>query len=369
MPGAFAENINKSQTKKRVLVAPLDWGLGHATRCIPVIRGLIEEGFDVLLGTDGTCAKLLAAEFPDLKILSLKGYGVRYSRQRRFFFIKMLLQTGKIARAIKKEHRRLKKIIKENRVDIVISDNRFGLYHKNVHCIFITHQLFIKTGNAFTEKKAQKINYRFIRRFNECWVPDLPGNENLAGALSHPGEMPGIPVRYIGPLSRFIRSGKEKNINILAMISGPEPQRTIFEKVLTDQLQNMPGNNVLLRGLPEKNDPARNIYPKNLQVFDHLPASRLGDLVQSAEIIVAASGYSTVMDLAALQQHAILIPTPGQAEQEWLAKYLSEKKYCISCERERFELNEQVNKFRSAKFTGYPGTGDLLLKDALRSLK
>ena len=368
MPAASAENINKTQTKKRVLVAPLDWGLGHATRCIPVIRGLLEEGFDVLLGAEGACSKLLAAEFPHLKILPLKGYGVHYSRKRHFFFIKMLMQSGKIMRAVKKEHRWLKKVVAENDIDLVISDNRFGLYNKNVHCIFMTHQLFIKTGSAFTEKKAQKINYRFIRRFNECWVPDLPGNDNLAGALSHPEKMPEIPVRYLGSLSRFTKRKKEKSFDILAMISGPEPQRTLFETVLTAQLENLPGNNVLLRGLPGNGSP-HDLTAKNFRVFDHLPGNELADLMQSAEVIIAASGYSTVMDLAALQRPAILIPTPGQAEQEYLAKYLSGKKYCISCDRETLDLREELGKFRSAKFTGFPKADDVLLKDALRSLQ
>jgi predicted glycosyltransferase len=361
-------NINKTQTKKRVLVAPLDWGLGHATRCIPLISELLAGGFEVLIAADQKGGLLLATEFPTLKILPLQGYEVRYSRSRHFFFIKMVFQSGKVKSAIKNEHAWLKKIVSVEGIDIVISDNRFGLFHKGVHCIFMTHQLFIKTGNSLTEKMAQKINYRYVNRFNECWVPDAPGEENLAGELSHPEKKTAVPLRYIGALSRFTRKEKEKNIDILALVSGPEPQRSVFEEVLSAQLTLAGGNNILVRGLPGNHSLAAPQH-HNLRVFDHLPANELNDLMLSAKIIIAASGYSTVMDLAALQQNAILIPTPGQKEQEYLAHYLSEKNYCITCAREELDLQILIKQFRETTFRAFPPVNNILLKEAISSLQ
>ena len=360
-------NINKNQTQKRVLVAPLDWGLGHATRCVPLISRLLAQGFDVLIAAEEKGAALLAQEFPNLKILPIHGYHVRYSKGRRFFFMKMFFQSAKVSAAIKKETRWLKKAAAEHGIDIVISDDRFGLYHKELHCIFMTHQLFIKTGNSITEKMAQRFNYRYIGRFNECWVPDHPGADNLAGELSHPEKMPAVPVKYIGPLSRFKKNEAEKNIDLLAIVSGPEPQRSLFEDLLRKQL-NIPGkNNILVRGLPGKNNSHRALGDNPIPV-DHLPATELNQLALSAKLVIARSGYSTVMDLAALQQKAILIPTPGQTEQEYLAAYLSKKKYCIAVSQEDFGLKSILSAAKDTGLLSFPEENGALLNDAINSL-
>ena len=358
MNPSFA-NINKTE-RRRVLVAPLDWGLGHATRCVPLIKTLMARGFEVMLAAEDRCASLLVQEFPALKILPIHGYHIRYSRGKRFFFVKMFFQSARVAAAIKKENAWLKKAAAEHRIDIVISDNRFGLYHKGLHCIFMTHQLFIKTGNSITERIAQKINYHYINRFDQCWVPDHPGTDNLAGELSHPKKMPAIPVKYIGPLSRFTRQVTEKKIDVLAIVSGPEPQRSVFEEMLKKQPGFTGKKNVLVRGLPGKNSsplPPQN----NMEFIDHLPAAELNHLALSAKLIVARSGYSTVMDLAAHQQKAVLIPTPGQTEQEYLADYLSKKKYCIAATQEAFDLKNICFDEEQPELIPFPeATGDLL---------
>ena len=360
-------NINKTQTQKRVLVAPLDWGLGHATRCVPLINALLAQGFEVLIAAEGSGAALLAQEFPGLKILPIHGYNVRYSQGRQFFFLKMVFQSAKVSAAIKKENAWLIKAAEEHLIDIVISDNRFGLYHKSLHCVFMTHQLFIKTGNSITEKIAQKINYHYISRFNECWVPDHPGADNLAGELSHPGKMPPVPVKYIGALSRFIKNDAEKNTDVLAIVSGPEPQRSLFEEILRKQL-NIPGKkNVLVRGLPGKII-TRKGSCENPVLIDHLPASELNKLALSAKIVIARSGYSSVMDLAALQQKAILIPTPGQAEQEYLAGYLSQKKYCIAVAQEVLDLRNILPAAGETELQPFTTGSGALLKAAISSL-
>ncbi len=350
-----------------MLVAPLDWGLGHATRCVPLITALLAQGFEVLIAAEEAGAALLAQEFPDLKILPIHGYNVRYSKGGQFFFLKMVFQSAKVSAAIKKENAWLKKAAAEHRIDIVISDNRFGLYHKGLHCVFMTHQLFIKTGNSITEQIAQKINYHYIGRFNECWVPDHPGTDNLAGELSHPGKMPPVPVKYIGALSRFNKNDAEKTIDILAIVSGPEPQRSLFEELLRKQL-NIPGKkNVLVRGLPGKMFTRKWSF-ENPVLIDHLPAAELNQLALSAKLVIARSGYSTVMDLAALQQKAILIPTSGQPEQEYLAGYLSQKKYCITVAQEALDLRNILFASGETKLLRFPTETGALLNEAISSL-
>jgi UDP:flavonoid glycosyltransferase YjiC (YdhE family) len=344
------DKINKKDRKKRILLAPLDWGLGHATRCIPIIKLLFDQGAEVLVAAEGPVALLLQKEFPSLVILPLRGYRVSYSTNKSFFFLKMLSQSPAIVKAIKHEKSWLNHIIIEHEIDAVISDNRFGFYKNKTSCVFITHQLSIPAGNKLLDRLSQKINYRYINKFSECWVPDLEGKDNLAGELSHPKKLPGIPVRYLGILSRCEKKDMQKEIDLLIVISGPEPQRTIFENILLKQSADMEGRIVFLRGLPAAAHDELLPGNKNTSIHNHLPASALNELIQRSKLVVARCGYSTIMDLAALKQKAILIPTPGQTEQEWLAKHVMEKKIFYTTSQENFSLKEQIKKADGFEF-------------------
>ena len=244
---------------KKLLVAPLDWGLGHATRCVPVIRDLLNNNCEVWLACEGAQEKLLREEFPFLSFLPLKGYRIKYGKSG--LTSKILFQVPSILRSIKEENKWLKEQVSKYGFDAVISDNRYGLYHEKIFSIFITHQLCIKSSlGRWSEKLLQHWNYNFINRFRECWVPDEEGENNLAGELSHPVQLPVIPTKYIGPLSRFVRQpadsiGEKKNIDeikdhLLIILSGPEPQRTILENRVIDQIVNYPATATIVRGLP-----------------------------------------------------------------------------------------------------------------------
>jgi len=201
--------FNKKKDCKRVLVAPLDWGLGHATRCIPIIYELLEQGCSVIIAASGPTEILLKKEFPELIFLPLKGYAVRYSKKKSWLPLTIFFQIPSIITSICYEHCWLKKIVKEKDIDLVISDNRFGLYHATIPSVYITHQLLIKTGDRFTENIAQQIHFHFIKKFTQCWVPDAEENNNLAGELSHPKKHPDN-IKYIGPLSRFEKKKRLK---------------------------------------------------------------------------------------------------------------------------------------------------------------
>jgi uncharacterized protein (TIGR00661 family) len=342
------EKNNKKTGKLRILVAPLDWGLGHATRCIPLIKLLVKRNAEVMVACEGHIASLLVKEFPEIVILPLKGYQITYSSGQKNFLLKLLTQIPRIIKTIKYEHKWLDKIIYSHQIDGVITDNRFGLYSKKVPCVFITHQLCIQTGNSWLNGIAQKINYRYINRFTACWVPDLEGEKNIAGKLSHPKYLPKIPVQYLGILSRCEKGDFKKDIDLLIMISGPEPQRSIFEKMLLAQLENIKQSIVFLRGLPEENS----ILTSNnnqVKIINHLPAKEINELIQKAELVLARCGYSTIMDLIALKQKAILIPTPGQTEQEYLAKYLQEKQLFYTVDQENFSLQKEVEQFKKSR--------------------
>ena len=340
-------NFNNQGLKPRIIIAPLDWGLGHATRCIPIIKELIYLKCEVIVvASKGTFA-LLKKEFPTLVFLRFNGYEIEYSRDRKNFLSKILLQFPKVVFSVWRENKWLRKIIVKHKIDAVISDNRFGMYSKKIPSIYITHQLRIKTGNHSTEIIAQKIHYYFIKKYSQCWIPDNK-ETGLAGELSHPQIIPSNVI-FIGPLSRFKPLPNiEKIYDLLITISGPEPGRTIFENKILHKLQSFPGKALLIRGLPS------DIYklPSSdlLEIENHLSAEELNKAFEQSKMVIGRSGYTTIMDLAALRKKAILIPTPGQTEQEYLAKYLFEKKYFFTADEENFSMEDALKKVSEFNF-------------------
>ncbi|MBD0297609.1 MAG: glycosyl transferase family 28 [Flavisolibacter sp.] len=322
----------------RILVAPLDWGLGHATRCIPVINALLAAGCEVVLAGEGKTEHLLRTEFPQLLFLPLNGYQVHYGKTRFSLILNLLQQVPRIIHTIKYEHYWLKEVVIKYGLNAVITDNRYGLYNRSIYSVFITHQLTIKTPfGKWVEAALQLLNYRYINRFNACWIPDEEKDGALAGALSHPKQKPAIPIHYIGVLSRFVRRWPPATpAHLLLLLSGPEPQRTLWEKQLMAELTQYQKPVLLVRGLPGSADSMA--APPYVTALNHLPADSLQEAIEKASFVIARCGYSTVMDLMTLQKKSILIPTPGQSEQEYLAGYLMEKQIAFCVPQHKFRL-------------------------------
>ncbi|MBO9618755.1 MAG: glycosyl transferase family 28 [Niabella sp.] len=353
--------------KKNILLAPLDWGLGHTTRCIPIIYELISSGFNVIVAGNNVQIQLLRQEFPLLTFIPLEGYNVQYSKKKSRFLVTIARQLPGIARAIKKEHQWLKKAVHSYQIDGIISDNRFGLYHKTVPSVFITHQLNIQTPfGRLTGGLTRRINYSRINKFTHCWIPDFKEYPGLAGVLSHPPKMPAIPCNYIGPLSRMqaVTAGEEKK-KILILLSGPEPQRTLFEQLIFSQLRPTEPSFVVVRGLPNSNGPALPELP-NVVVYDHLPAAELNRLAAAAAVVVCRSGYSTIMDLCVMAAKAIMVPTPGQTEQEYLAGLLAQSGSIIAAAQDDFDLYSLLERAQRSNCRLNVPQQEQLLKSAVR---
>ena len=316
--------------KYKVLIAPLDWGLGHATRCIPIIRLLQQAGCEVIVASSGDQLTLLKHESPQLKTVFLSGYNMRYSKHKRWLAFKILAQIPKILLSIRRENNWLKKTVKELDIDFVISDNRFGLYTKQVPCIFITHQLSIEAPYNWIKYFLQQINYKYIKRFTECWVPDFESSFNIAGNLSHPNKLPAVPVKYIGALSRFeLQETNEQKFDYLVILSGPEPQRTLLEKKILSIAPHLNNSVLIIRGKPASTQKIK--APVNCTILNHLPTMQLQQAIAESRFVISRSGYTTVMEVLTMQKKSILIPTPGQTEQEYLAKRLFNQNWCYSC--------------------------------------
>lgn len=334
--------------KKKVLIAPLDWGLGHATRCIPIINQFLKKDCEVVIGSSGAASSLLKKEFPSLRFVSLPAYAIHYSSRRSFAF-SMLRQLPRILRTINKERKLISELVEREHFDLIISDNRYGCYSQKVKSIFITHQttLLLPSSLSFLRNWVNGIHTKWIMRFQECWVPDFPDNR-ITEALSTNSK---LSLQYIGMLSRFKKSEKQvaRQFDLAVLLSGPEPQRSIFESKVKEELTAFEGKVLIVRGIPGTDGHVSTT--KNITEVDHLPASELLHLMEASDIVLARSGYSTIMDLYYLGKKAILIPTPGQTEQEYLAFQLMRLKIAYSCSQDEFDLQEAI---RSGKeYTGF----------------
>ena len=324
----------------KILVAPLNWGLGHASRCVPLIRSFIAEGHEVILGGDGDSLKLLRRHFPKLRYVYLAPLRLRYSAGNRQVWAMVRALPHLVSWSIK-DHAMLEAVLKEEHIDRVVSDNRFGLYSDRTECVYMTHQLhiFLPKGWRWLEPLAERLHARIYKRFKEVWVPDYEDfSRSLAGELSHlngqRGKVQGT-IKYIGPLSRFsgmeVRDANERR-TVVAVLSGLEPQRTILENEIVARYKSTDEPVVIIQGLPGR--PNTRFKRGNITMIPYLSDTELVPLLKNAKRIIARSGYSTIMDLHALgllkntaSQSAFpdcqieLIPTPGQPEQEYLAQY------------------------------------------------
>ncbi|MFO7997892.1 MAG: glycosyltransferase [Bacteroidales bacterium] len=390
-----------------VLVCPLNWGLGHATRCVPVIRAFSRAGAQVGVAGDGPALAFLKASFPKgVSFYRLPGKTITYSRNRGgcSMVLKLLWQFPGLLYSVFAEHRRLRALIRETGAGIVVSDNRYGLYSTMAIAIFMGHQLFLRApkGLGWMEGLINEVNHRYINRFHYCWVPDFPGPENLSGELSHSsGEKPegaaadapsaparflavkkGPPeyTRFVGTLSRFSGMNPERLENplpagfpvsfYLVLLSGPEPQRGLLERELDSQFSKAGHAVVFVRGvvMGGSSDSARESTKPKAIWFDHLPDPPLAWLIRNSRLVVCRSGYSTIMDLSVFGKRALLVPTPGQTEQEYLGRLMEERGWVACTPQDTLCLEWQLDAAGAMK--GIPRLEDKgsLLAEAVEEI-
>jgi uncharacterized protein (TIGR00661 family) len=306
------------QISKNILVAPLNWGLGHATRCIPIIKAILDNGDRPIIASDGAALALLKLEFPSLVHLELPGYDVEYSTKPEKLKLKLLKDTPKIWNAIRMEHRMLSHLIHEYDLDGIISDNRLGLYSGLVPCVIISHQLQVLSGS--TTWLSTQLHLHYIKKFDSCWIPDFEDLPNLSGKLSF-NEDTSLDKVYLGPISRFEYVENNKfTYDLLVLLSGPEPQRGILEKKLLRDLQDYDGKVLFVAGLVQ---PTQKVEKKgNITYYNYLSSTGVQKAIERSALVLCRSGYTSIMDLGKMRKKAFFIPTPGQFEQEYLASNL-----------------------------------------------
>ena len=321
----------------KILIAPLNWGLGHASRCVPLVQDYLSKGNEVVLAGDGDSLLLLRQHFPTLRVIDLPALELRYDenpKQLLFYWraIPALLRFTLADRYY------LHQLLAREHFDRIISDNRFGLFSKDAHCIYITHQLYpiLPHRLSFFQPIVRAIHARIYKRYDEVWVPDYEScAKNLSGRLSHGGGYDSL-VKYIGPLSRFSSichkeiaedvSGST-NYSEVAILSGLEPQRTIFEREILARFADTSESVLLIKG--KVREPRVVFKKNNITIIPSISDEELALVLGRAQKIIVRSGYSTIMDLNALGvlHKAEFHPTPGQSEQEYLSQHMLDKQH------------------------------------------
>ncbi len=339
-----------SITKNKIIVAPLNWGLGHATRCVPIINALLENNFEPIIASDGSSLEFLKKEFPNLEFLELPSYNISYNKNLKF---KLLLQIPRILATVKKEQQIINNFINVNKSVVgVISDNRFGVRSNKVSSVYITHQVNVLSG--FTTFLTSKVHQQIISKFDECWVPD-DKNSELSGRLS---KTKISNHKFIGALSRFSKTTiKNYKIDILIVLSGVEPNRTLLEQKLISEFKNDARNIVFVLGKVEKDQ--KKWTSNNCVFYNFLLSKDLEQKINEAELIICRSGYSSILDLYTLEKKVFFIPTKNQPEQEYLAKHLEQNEIAP------FATLENFNKKMLNNLSNY--TGFKSKKSALNS--
>lgn len=321
----------------KILYAVLNWGLGHASRSIPVIRQLLVNNNTITIASSGDSLKLLKVEFPYFTFFEIPDYKVEYRFKNVFF--NAAFQFFKIRNTIKKERQTIENIVKISDIHLIISDSAYGAYHRNIKSVLISHQIRLPLPGKMEYIRKWVDNYytKFLKPFDEIWIPDFEDQPNLSGNLAHDFSSK-LNIKYIGPQSRFqIRKTieqKQVRFKIIAILSGPEPARTEFEKQILKIFKDIEGKKAIVRG---KFDSELIHESDAIEVFNHLNSSELELLIDKSGLIICRSGYSSLMDLTILNKRAIIVPTPGQTEQEYLAGYHSDSSLFYSCSQKNLK--------------------------------
>lgn len=335
--------MNLNSENKTILIAPLNWGLGHATRCIPIIKALQENNFTPIIASDGIALELLKKEFPYLKTLELPSYQIEYAKNGKNFKWKLMKSLPKMIEAIREEKRIVKKWIQKYEINGIISDNRLGVFSHKIPSVFITHQLNVMTGNTtwFTSKLHQYI----IKKYNACWVPDVNAKLNLTGKLGHL-ENNSLNLRYLGPLSRMHKMALPIQYDLMIILSGPEPQRGLLEAHLTEEVKRFDGKVVFVKGIIEAEQKKEQIG--NVTYYNFMKTRQLEQTFNESKKVLCRSGYTTIMDLVKLHKKAFFIPTPGQYEQIYLAEKLQNEGLVPYATQDTFRIENlsQIEEFK-----------------------
>jgi uncharacterized protein (TIGR00661 family) len=341
-------------TSKKVFIAPLNWGLGHATRLLPLVRKFLDQNYTVFIGASDRSKEILKKEVKDCVFLDFPEYPIKYPRTRFFVTRFMLLIFPMMLIAMRREHKRLKELHKKYQFQIVISDNRFSLALKGVPSYLISHQLryILPWPIKYTESLSEYFNFFHFRKYDKIIVPDVETDPTLTGQLSHNMRyLARNKLYYAGIFSDVVKIDNRKNesVNYLVIVSGPEPQRTYFEELIFRQVHVLKGQVIVALGIPEKKF---TIKMGNAIFYTYLNRDEMSYYLNNANFIISRPGYTTVMEMVEFGKRGLFVPTPGQVEQEYLAKHFMEMGWCHMVKQHKCDLETAEKKAQT--YPGFP---------------
>ena len=325
-----------------IIYGVCSWGLGHATRSLPVVRKLVEENNNLTIISSDRSLDLLKKELgDDIDYYDIPDYPMLISENSRQFMAKSFVYWPMFIKRMESGLQKLKKILENKKCDKIISDGRYDIYSRKIPSFFISHQIRIMNPLRIKifERGSEIFNLFFFKRFAGVIVPDYK-EDDLSGDLSHNlHRIDENKLHYVGVLSDFKKKKTKKDIDYLISLSGPEPQRTLLENKLFSQIDNLTGKIVVTLGTTEKN---QKLNKNNIQIYSFLKKEGRIDFLNKTKLVVSRSGYSTIMDLAVIGTKALLIPTPGQIEQEYLGQYHNKKGTFYSVNQDKINLKSDV---------------------------
>ena len=334
-----------------VLFAVLNMGLGHATRSLSLIRGMHERGWRIVLASSGRALWLLQKECPWGRFAELPDYSIRYARGS-WLLPKLSVQIPRVLQRIVQEHRAVTGLVRRFRPELIVSDHRYGVWHPQVPSVFLSHQIrfAMPPGLSWLAPLPALFNRYFHRFFARVLIPDEPqsGRGRLSGDLSRP-LVQDSRYHFIGILSSVKWHDGQQDIDVLVSISGPEPQRSLFEQKVLSQIGQIPGRRVVFLGKSETAE-VRRLENGWLEIHASPPRQLAAQLMNRARKIISRPGYSTLMELAELGKPALFVPTPGQTEQQYLARRLARMGLFPAVQQNRLDLPAQLDALE-----GYPG--------------
>ncbi len=321
----------------------MGWGLGHATRSIPIINYLSQKNH-IILASNGLSKVLLKNEFPQLECINFPDYAIKYPKNKHFLLLSIIFQIPSIIKKLFIEYKLTNRIVINNDIDIVISDCRYGAFSKKVPSYFITHQLRFQLPLLFKflEPLGEYLNLFMFQFYDNIIIPDIKNFPNLTGDLSHKGMVSkSSKLKYLGPFCNISKLSVIEDIDFLISISGPEVQRTLFEQILINQIDSLPGKKVIVLGKP---DSLIKYKYKDTEIYNNVSRKKQNELLNRAKFVICRSGYTTVMELIALNKTALMIPTPGQTEQEYLATYYKKTGLFYIAEQKKLNISNEIKK-------------------------
>ncbi len=327
--------------KKHILFGVLDWGLGHASRSRVLLQILQEQNYVLTIASSGQALDYLQSHFPEADFLALSNYSISYAAKARNWKWNLLSQSQDLYKQHQADQQILKSYLQKNKVDILISDNRPSIYSPELPSIYITHQLQLPKGTG--SRLGTFIHQRYYTKFDQIWVPDTQQQTKITGELTEVKKWRD-KIHFIGMLSTYEKTQETKKIDFTAILSGPEPQRTLLEQKLTQLFSKIDGKHTIVRGTNQGSSAQAS---KNTSIINLASANDIQQILNSSKLVICRSGYSSIMDLISVQQKALLIPTPGQPEQEYLAKYFSSMGYFNTCSQSEISLSLIYEAFKS----------------------